>query len=217
METPEITKRYQEEVLDYVNGRRQPPGGPNTQKPIEALAAKATTAIILAHNNLYQPLSVDNIVLDGGSSTILKENNVYRIFDGEKDHVSILALVHKISSFIRLCNDSQGKSGNSGLLTSYLMMKVKSCPYPIPVSRGSAQLSYKNSNGDTNPGLYFVIYPQRITGDTIFRPELDDIEYIDMVVLTSVRSFKKYLKYAKNIKKVLDDSHISEEFDESLV
>jgi hypothetical protein len=203
---------FQEEILRYVNERRALHKTPEFREPIMRLSARATTIVILSHNNLYQPIPLSE------ENQFMKENNVYRIYDKSYNQ-TMHEVADRVALSIRKTDSCRGINGNSRMLTSFLVMKVDGCKYPMPLSRGTVTFEY-NPDADTNPGdygLYFGLYPQSFTQGTIFCQKIKDIEYIDVIVTTTVNAFKKALKRKENAEKVLNNLSTNDTFNELLV
>jgi hypothetical protein len=191
----------------------------DNRDPIEILDTTTLSVVDLVYNPYYFSIRWPNTYLKE-ESFILRENEVYRIFDDSSNDLKISEpdLLAKINNCRNLCDiNIRGKEEDTENLTSILVLKVRSCQYPIPVSRWAYLFGYKDADGNAKISLHFSIYPEKINFETIFRPEFDDIEYLDMIVLSSVKAFKRHIKDKnRTIEAIVNKSTINK-FDKNLV
>jgi len=208
MENMELV--YQKVILDYFNNHRFKKRNDSNSRfpPKTSLKAKAVTAVILDDTKQYQSLQYEFIHND---QMPIKANTAYRIFDKAINTNMIKEVViRRMREATQYIDIYRNENKKALLLTSYFILKLKSIPFAIPLSR------FAGIDPETNQPV-FAIYPENAFNENMFITDFEDIQYIDVIVASSPRAFKKYLRAKNNADKNIDNLATETEFDESLV
>jgi hypothetical protein len=166
---------------------------------ITDIKAKSITAMIIA-NNSTSGLEFDR-------NTVPKNNTRYTLYDTNMRDANIADIIGKA---IRSVDLQRGRAlPNSA--TSFFVIKLKNHEWYLPFSR------VFHISRDSGPkGVLTPLYPNTLYSDFLCHLKFEDIQRVDMIVLSSLRAYKKEsLRREKAIINIAGKSEV--DFDETLV
>jgi hypothetical protein len=162
------------------------------------ITAKAITAMIIANHDNIQISAWDE-------NSSLKNNTIYNIYDFNNDNSEII--LNKIQNSFRRVDINRG--GELPITaTSFFLIKLKDFKWKIPFSRAVWR--------EGAVSIVMPVYPHSFDLPNNCCLNLDEIESVDIVIMSSLRSFKREIVRKKKAVANLEES-ISNLFDEDLV